>query len=317
VQQEKDVPAPVQQQEEEEEEEEEKAVVVPGALRRKRSLSPVAPRERPALPLLSLELSVAETLLALGGPQFDLKTKPAVTPARSLTTTAGADLGVMTPRPSGQASTSGLVIPQASRHAGSQSTQQKPFRGSDTLERVNQTLVDQGFPEFDKMSNEEVIRHYGECSAEGHAMVVLLQDGVLDGMRATLGLAQRNAVVSGPNGCLDVAVCKITAKCWGTCPTCKKAPRFTAKRHRVVAMLNEPPENLWMAFVYLDKSSKRSRMFDASHRCCAATSNYCIRPEHVFLETTKTNGDRSQHQRGNEVCDHADLPCIGCKQIPT
>jgi hypothetical protein len=76
---------------------------------------------------------------------------------------------------------SGLVIPRESSKAGSQLTaQRKPFAGSDTLERVNQTLVDQGFPEFDKMSNGGVIRHYGECSTEGHAMKILLQDGVMD-----------------------------------------------------------------------------------------------------------------------------------------
>lgn len=207
------------------------------------------------------------------------------------------------PRLFGQAGLSGLGNPHASSNAG-----------SDTLERVNQTLVDQGFPEFDKISNEYVIRHYGECSTEGHTMSGLLRDGILDELRASLTRGQRDAVVSGPDRCLDVEVRKRTCKVSPVCPTCNnKRPEFAMVRHRVVAMLNEPPENLWMAFVYLDKTSPKTRMFDASHRCCTKYPNYCIRPEHVFPETNKTNNDRSQHQRGNQVCDHADLPCLSVK----
>jgi hypothetical protein len=280
VQQEEDVPAPVQQQEEEEEE---VAVVVPGALKRKRSVSPVD-----------------------AGPRGLSK--------RQCTPDRGSSGGGI-PRPFGQAGASGLVIPNASRHAGSQLTT-KPFAGSDTLERVNKALVDQGFPEFNYVSNEYVIRHYGECSTEGHAMLGLLRDGILDEWRASVQLAQRDAVVSGPDGCLDVEVRTFATKSIPVCPTCNKKPAGIAiVRHRVVAMLHEPPENLWMMFVYLDKTSPKTRMFEASHRCCIKSPNTCIRPEHVFLETVKTNGERTQHQRGNKVCDHADLPCLSIKQF--
>jgi hypothetical protein len=77
----------------------------------------------------------------------------------------------MTHAPFGQASTSGLVIPQVSRRAGSQ---QKPFRGSDSLEEVNWLLVREGLPEFDKISNDYVIRHYGACSDVGHSLRAFL-----------------------------------------------------------------------------------------------------------------------------------------------
>jgi hypothetical protein len=306
-------------------------------LKRKRSVSPAARKERPAPgrgPVRSSSgpgLPVVRPLAPrpapehlgvlfggprpLGGPQSDQRKTLEAIPARNPTTAEDADVrGVVPPRLSGQASASGLGIPRASSNAG---PQVKLFAGSDSLERVNRTLTDEGFLEFRYMSNEYVIRHYGECSAEGHAIVGLMQDGILAELRASLGAYQRDAVVSGAIGCLNVDVRKFMKKFGGTCPRCDKPRRYLAARHRVAAMLNEPPENLWMAFVYLDKTSKKTRMFDASHRCCTASSNFCIHSEHAYLETKKTNDDRSKHQRGHEVCDHADLPCLSIKKIQT
>lgn len=120
--------------------------------------------------------------------------------AKNPTTAEDADLGVVSHVPFGHdAGASGLVIPHATTHAGSQSI--KPFAGSDTLGYVNRMLVGEGFETFDKMSNEKVIAHYGKCSAEGHQLAMILEPGVLDGVRVKIDRKRALAAVSGADGC--------------------------------------------------------------------------------------------------------------------
>jgi hypothetical protein len=120
------------------------------------------------------------------------------------------------------------------------------------------------------------------------------------------------ASVSGVDGCLDAGIDEgYITKSQYKCEVCKKCIRFAFSRPRITAMLNEPDENAWMAFVYHDVTSPRLRMFEGSHRCHTRSPNLCINDEHVFLETGDTNKKRDLHQRAREPCDHDDLPCLG------
>jgi hypothetical protein len=283
--------------------------------------SPVAPEwspitPKPLAPPVSLSRPAAQQQQqqqSLGGPQSDPRTKPAVTPVGIPTTTAGADLGVMTHAPSGQASMSGLVIPRESSSAGSQlTTQRKPFAGSDTLEEVNRLLVREGFPEFDKMSNDYVIRHYGACSDVGHSLGAFLAE-----WREQLRYRLRadRAIATGTDGCQTSITTRIAKRKWCGVPGCtrEKAISICMHRHRYAAILAEPAENAWMGFVYMDKTAPRVRMFDASHMCSTETPNHCIRSGHVLLESHSLNTERTPHQTGTNnagICHHTP-PCLG------
>lgn len=236
--------------------------------------------------------------------------------ATNPTTAEDPDVGrVVSSRLSGQASVSGLGIPHASSNAGPQSTlQQKPFAGSDTLEYVNEVLVREGFGTFDTMSNESVIAKYKPCSNIGHQLSILTRPGVLAGLRARPGTARRAATASGADGCLDADVDAVIGKS-AKCEHCKKRYNFNRSTHRWTALLNEPDENAWMAFICLDVTSPTSRMFPASHRCHTRILNNCINSEHVFLETVQTNADRDKHHRVCEPCNH-DRPCLGVGVLP-
>jgi hypothetical protein len=262
--------------------------------------------------ILSSRMKAARNLSAhMGGPQFDQRTKPVVTPVGIPTTTAGVDLGVMTHAPSGQASMSGLVIPRASSNAGSQ---QKPFRSSDSLEEVNRVLVREGFLEFDKMSNQEVIRRYGVCSAIGHQLRLFCS--AREGLRASLDSDRTIATTTGADGCQN-ATTQISYQKRRKCtePGCQKIVNINIKGHRLSALLAEPVQNAWMGFLFADKTSPRSRLFHGSHTCSTASPNHCMREEHVFLETLLLNSERSPHQTGANnagICYH-NPPCLGEK----
>ena len=99
------------------------------------------------------------------------------------------------------------------------------------------------------------------------------------------------------------------------CKLCKKSIKFKTARHRTTALLNEPDENAWMAFVYQDMTSPQQRLFQASHRCHTRIPNDCMNTEHVFLETSRTSADRDLHHRARKPCDH-ERPCLGVGILP-
>ncbi len=67
------------------------------------------------------------------------------------------------------------------------------------------------------------------------------------------------------------------------------------------------------ALKLVNQRDQYGRKFDVSHYCRVPTTQICLNNSHFGLESWLDNARRSTHQRGNEVCDCADIglpPCM-------
>lgn len=181
--------------------------------------------------------------------------------------------------------------------------------GYDYYDERDQILRENGYKPFREMSNKAILQYYDRCSDTHHLLSYLLNPGIRKQAQSLVEIAQ-NIVSKGPHGCKPkrTLMFRFSKRVW--CAHCDQELFWQRcwLPERLIATLNEPIENTWMA-VILNRGGT-CFLFDTSARCCLyQKSKHCQNKDHLRLETKRQNAIRASHHTGRTGCWDPD-PCL-------